>query len=150
MARQGPAMIRLLRRFVFCLVLGAFALPGAALASEGGAAPKAGPAVVKIKPVMLPVTTERGVIEKYNQIEVTVELASAATLPDAQAAVPRLQSAILGQFYQAIDSGLIVRGAVANAGALRKRLADACEDILGKGTVSRVLISTTSRQSAWP
>lgn len=132
-----------------CLLVGLPALP--VRAAEGGeAAGPAGPAVIKIKPVMLPVTTATGAVEKYTQVEVTLELTGTTTQQDAQAAQPRIQAAILDQVYKAIEAGLIVRGSIANAGVLRKRLADAADEILGKGAVGRVLIAPASRQSAWP
>lgn len=145
-------MPRHVRSFALALCLLAGLPAMTAHASEGGeaAAPAAGPAVLKIKPVMLPVTTASGAVEKYAQMEVTLELSGGMTAQEAQAAQPRVQAAILDQIYKAIDAGLIVRGAIANAGVLRKKLGDAAEGILGKGTVGRVLIAPASRQSAWP
>lgn len=117
--------------------------------AEGGA-PANLPPAVRIKPLMLPVLTPEGRVEKYSQMEVTLELADAATLLTAQGNIPKLHDAILGELYNAISAGWIIRGNIANAAALRKRLDEAGEVVVGKDKVTRVLITPTARQSSWP
>lgn len=117
--------------------------------AEGGA-PTNLPPAVRIKPLMLPVLTPDGRVEKYSQIEVTLELADAAALLSAQGNIPKLQDAILTELYSAISAGWIIRGNIANAAALRKRLDEAGEAVVGKDKVTRVLITPVARQSSWP
>ncbi|NYZ15756.1 hypothetical protein HL658_24710 [Azospirillum sp. RWY-5-1] len=124
------------------------AVPGRAGAEEAG--PTNLPPSIRIKPLMLPVLTPDGRVEKYAQMEVTLELADAAALLTAQGNTPKLQDAILGELYNAISAGWIIRGNIANAAALRKRLDEAGEAVVGKDKVTRVLITPTARQSAWP
>lgn len=116
-------------------------------AAEG--APGAPPPSVRIRPLFVPVITNDR-IEKYNQIEVTLELADATKLAAAQTATPRLHDAILTLVYEAVEQGWIIRGNIANATAFRQRVDKAIEDELGTGVVGRVLITPVARQSAWP
>lgn len=116
--------------------------------AEEAAAGPTGPATLRIKPLMLPVVNARGVVERYNQLEVSLELREASQLAAAQALQPRVADAILSELYKAVEAGQIVRGAVVNTTGVRKRLADACDAILGKGVVDRVLLTPISRQSS--
>lgn len=130
------------------LALGLAAGPLPALAES---APTVGvPASVRIKPLMLPVIAANGSVEKYTQVEVTLELSDSTRLGEFQVALPRLQDAILTALYDGIASGWIVRGNIANGGALRKKLDEVTEHLIGKDTVSRVLITPVARQSSWP
>lgn len=133
-----------------CAVASANTFPVHASEGGGAAAVLSGPAVVRIRPLMLPVINSKGAIEKYNQVEVTLEISNSQNLEEAQSNLPRLQDTILAEFYKAIDAGWIVRGNIANATALRKRLLEVCSEVLGKGLVGRVLIAPMSRQSSWP
>lgn len=108
------------------------------------------PVTVRIRPLMLPVLSAHGTVEKYTQVEVTLELASSAVLGEVQVAAPRLQDAILTALYDAIESGWIIRGNIANGSALRAKLDDVSEAIVGKDMISRVLITPVARQSSWP
>lgn len=141
-----PLSLRAIAVATALLALGA--VPERAAAEEAG--PTNLPPAIRIKPLMLPVLTPDGRVEKYAQMEVTLELADAATLLLAQGSTPKLQDAILGELYNALAAGWIIRGNIANAAALRKRLDEACETILGKDKVTRVLITPTARQGSWP
>lgn len=134
------------------LALAALAL----IASLSGAAPavaegKGGapgmPAAVRIRSLLVPVVN-KGHIERYTQYEVTLELADASKLPDAQAQTARLQDAVLGVIYNAVEQGWIVRGTIANATALRQRLDEAGQRLIGKASIARVLIVPVNRQSS--
>lgn len=141
-----PFSLRAIAVATVLLALGA--MPGSTAAEEAG--PTNLPPSIRIKPLMLPVLTPEGRVEKYAQMEVTLELADAATLLLAQGSTPKLQDAILGELYNALAAGWIVRGNIANAAALRKRLDEAGETILGKDKVTRVLITPVARQGSWP
>lgn len=121
--------------------------PGTVRANEGAGGP---PPTVRIRPLMLPVLTPEGRIERYTQVEVTLEVSDSLRLPEVQGVVPKLHDAILTALYRATDDGYIIRGAVANAPALRKMLLDAAAGVVGKDLIGRVLITPMSRQSAWP
>ncbi len=138
-------MVRLLVPFVAAVLLAA--LPSGPVWAAG---PEGLPPSVRIKPLLLPVVSPRGDVEKYTQIEVTLEVADAIKLGEVQLAIPRLHDAILTELYLAIDAGWIVRGNIANAPALRKQLADASGKLVGANVISRVLITPVARQSAWP
>jgi len=105
------------------------------------------PASIRIKSLMVPVVN-RGQIEKYALYEVTMELADASKLPDAQTKITRLQDAVLTVVYAAIEQGWIVRGNIANATALRARLDEAAQKLFGKASIARVLIIPVGRQSS--
>lgn len=120
-----------------------------ARAESGGGAPGL-PASVRIKPLMLPVVSASGSIEKYTQVEVTLEISDPMRLGDFQLALPKLQDAMLAGLYEAVETGWIVRGNIANANAVRRALDERAEKLLGKDSVSRVLITPVARQSAWP
>jgi len=119
-----------------------------ALAEE--AAPQSGPPTVRIKPLMLPVVNASGAVERYNQLEVTLELRDPTKLAAAQAAQPRVHDAVLSELYKAVEAGQIQRGNIVNTTAVRKRLGDVCDAILGKGVVDRVLLTPVARQSSLP
>lgn len=135
-------------RLAVAAALALLAAGGAARAE--GEAPTNLPPSLRIKPLMLPVLTPDGRVEKYSQMEVTLELADAAALLTAQGNVPKLHDAILTELYGALNAGWIIRGNIANAAALRKRLDEASETVVGKDKVTRVLITPTARQSSWP
>lgn len=120
---------------------------GPASAEEAKSGP---PPVVRIRPLMLPVLTPAGEVERYTQLEVTLEVKDSLKLAEVQAAVPKLHDAILAEMYRAIDEGVVIRGAVANAPAVRRTLLEASNRVVGKDTIGRVLITPTTRQSAWP
>ncbi len=127
-----------------CCVLG---LTGTALAE--GAAPGNLPPMVRIKPLMVPVVSAQGRIEKYTQIEVSLEIGDALRLGEVQVAMPKLHDAILTSIYNGIDEGWIVRGNIANIPALRRRIDEAATGMFGKNVITRILIAPISRQSSF-
>lgn len=122
-----------------------FPRPAQAEEAKGGPPPS-----VRIRPLMLPVLTDAGKVERYTQLELTLEIKDSLDLPTVQGSIPRLHDALLAEMYRAIDAGLVVRGAVANAPAVRRMLLEASNKALGKSIISRVLITPTTRQSQWP
>lgn len=123
------------------------ATPLAATAAEGG--PGGLPPTLRIKPLMVPVIAN-GMVEKYTQIEVTLEIASAINLGMAQLAMPKIQDALLVTIYEGIDRGWIQRGNISNIPALRRSFHEVSTKILGKDVVSRILITPLARQSSFP
>lgn len=117
------------------------------LAEEG--APGALPPSVRIKPLMVPVVSAGGRIEKYTQIEVTLEVGNTTRLGDVQLSIPRLHDAILTAIYSGIDEGWIVRGNIANIPALRRKIDQASVQMFGKDVISRILITPIARQSSF-
>jgi flagellar protein FliL len=135
---------------LWCALYAAVPWPGGMVwAAEKSEAPAA-QTVLRIKPVMVPVLDAKGAVEKYNQVEVSLEMVDAQRFNEAQAVAPRLRDVILAEMYKAIGNGWIVHGSVVNAPALRKRLQEACDEVVGKGSVTRILIAPIARQSAWP
>ena len=127
-------------------VLAALALLPAlpALATEG---PPAAPQnTVRVRQVMVPVIAN-GQVERYAYYDVTLEIAVPARVPEIQGNIPRLQDTVTAVIYEGLDKGWIVRGGVANGTALRARLEEACNGLLGKGTVARALISPVTRSA---
>lgn len=118
------------------------------MASEG-AAPGNLPPTVRIKPLMVPVVSAQGRIEKYTQIEVNLEVGDAMRLGEVQVSIPRLHDAILTAIYKGIDEGWIVRGNIANIPALRRKIDEAAIGMFGKNVVTRILIAPISRQSSF-
>lgn len=114
--------------------------------AEGGKDPGLPPSI-KIKSLMVPVVN-RGQVERYALYDVTMELADSSKLPDAQAKITRLQDAVLTVVYGAIEQGWIVRGNIANATALRARLDEAGQKLIGKAAIARILIMPVGRQSS--
>lgn len=137
---------RLVAAFAAALLTAA-TLVGTARAEEAKGGP---PPSVRIRPLMLPVLSSSGQVERYTQLEVTLEVKDAGKLADVQVAIPKLHDAILAEMYRAIDDGFVIRGAVANAPAVRRNLLDASNRVVGKDVIGRVLITPTTRQSAWP
>lgn len=117
-----------------------------ALAAEG--APALPPAV-RVKPVMVPVVNN-GRIEKYTQIEVTLEVGNATRLGEVQLAIPRLHDAVLQAVYEGLDEKWIVRGNIANMPALRNNINQKMVSLFGKDVITRILIAPLSRQSSFP
>lgn len=126
---------------------GALFHPSAAGAMEAGAAL---PPTIKIRPLLVPVINPSGQVERYNHLEVTLELLNAAKVPEAQAIAPRLQDAILGVIYTGIDKGWIVNGNIANAQAVRQKMMERSEALMGRSSVTRILITPVAKQASWP
>ena len=122
-------------------------LAGAPAASAAEGKDAALPPSIKIKSLMVPVIN-RGTVEKYALYEVTMELADASKLPEAQGKITRLQDAVLTVVYSAVEQGWIVRGNIANPTALRARLDEAGQKLIGKSSIARVLIVPVGRQSS--
>ncbi|MCW2246793.1 hypothetical protein M2352_002384 [Azospirillum fermentarium] len=118
-----------------------------ALAAEG-AAPL--PPTIKIRPVLVPVVSTRGEVQRYNHLEVTLELLNAAKVPEAQAIAPRLQDAVLGVIYIGVEKGWIVNGAITNAQAVRQKILERSEALMGRASVTRILITPVAKQASWP
>ena len=133
------------------LILAALAFLAAASAGAPAAFAQAKdaalPPSIRIKSLMVPVVN-RGQIEKYALYDVTMELADASKLPEAQGKISRLQDAVLTVVYSAVEQGWIVRGNIANATALRARLDEAGQKLIGKASIARVLIMPVGRQSS--
>jgi len=129
-------------------LLAALSAAPAAFAAEGQ--DKAAlPPSIRIRSLMVPVVNH-GQVEKYAQYEVTMELADASKLLEAQAKSPRIQDAVLSVIYAAIGEGWIVRGNIANPTALRQRIDEAGQSLIGKKSIARVLITPVGRQSSFP
>ncbi|WP_449231984.1 hypothetical protein [Azospirillum doebereinerae] len=118
-----------------------------AVAAEGG--PGGPPPSVRIKPLMVPVVSPQGRIEKYTQIEVNLEVGDALRLGEVQVSIPRLHDAILTAVYKGIDEGWVVRGNIANIPALRRKINDAATGLFGKDVITRILITPIARQSSF-
>ncbi len=138
-----------MRRTIAAIAAGTLLALSSAAPAAAAEGPAALPPTVRIKPLMVPVISQ-GRIEKYTQIEVTLEIANAVRLGEVQLAMPRLQDAILTAIYQGIDEGWIVRGNIANIPALRRRIDEESVRLFGKDLVSRILITPITRQSAFP
>jgi len=117
------------------------------LAAEG-AAPL--PPTIKIRPVLVPVVSSHGEVQRYNHLEVTLELLNASKVPEAQAIAPRLQDAVLGVIYTGVEKGWIVNGSITNAQAVRQRILERSEALMGRSSVTRILITPVARQASWP
>ncbi len=105
------------------------------------------PPSIRIKSLMVPVVNH-GRIERYALYDITMELADASKLPEAQSKITRIQDAVLSVVYSAVEQGWIVRGTIANATALRTRLGEAGQNLIGKESIARVLIMPVARQSS--
>lgn len=129
-------------------VLAALALLAATPAVAPAVAKEGSPAAlqntVRVRQVMVPVVTN-GQVERYATYEVTLEIADAGRMPEIQGKTPRLQDTVTAVVYEGVEKGWIVRGVVTNGTALRARLEDACNGLLGKGTVARALINPATR-----
>ncbi|WP_448189721.1 hypothetical protein [Azospirillum sp. sgz301742] len=125
-------------------VLTALALLTAAPALAAEGSPGAQQNIVRVRPVMVPIVVG-GHIEKYAPYEITLEIADAGRTPEIQSKTPRLQDTVTAVVYEAVDKGWVTGGVISNGHALRQRLEDACNALLGKGTVGRVLITPATR-----
>jgi hypothetical protein len=139
--------------FFLPLLVLSFVLGGSpALANSGGGGgggPAGLPESVRIKPLMIPVITN-GQVAHYNIYEVTLEVKNSMRLGEVQLSLPRLHDLVLSEFYAAIDKGWVIRGSLVNATALRRRINEAADEIMGKDLIGRVLITPTTRLSSWP
>jgi len=106
---------------------------------------KAAPPLLRIRPLMMPVVLS-GTVRRYVIVEVALELADPLALPEAQSKLPLLQDAALRTLYDAVDAGWIERGAIVDMTALRRRIEENSERLLGAGAVSRVTILPLARQ----
>lgn len=131
-----------MRRRAALAALALLLATGPAAAKEG--APAAPQNTVRLRQVMVPALAN-GRVERYVPYEITLEIAAAARMPEILGMTPRLQDTATAVVYEAVDKGWIARGIVTDANALRQRLEDACNAVLGKGTVGRVLLAPATR-----
>jgi len=129
------------RRRSLLAALALLAAPPALARESGPAGPQNS---VRVRQVMVPVVGN-GQVERYVTYEVTLEIAVPARVPEIQGMTPRLQDTVTAVVYEAVDKGWITRGVISNGNALRARLEEACNDLLGKGTVARALITPATR-----
>ncbi|PWC38356.1 hypothetical protein [Azospirillum sp. TSO22-1] len=127
-------------------LLAALALLAAAPAFAREGPPAAPQNTVRVRPVMVPVITN-GQVERYVTYEVTLEIAEPGRMPEIQGKTPRLQDTVTAVVYEGVEKGWIVHGVVTNGNALRARLEEACNGLLGKGTVARALINPATRSA---
>ena len=127
-------------------VLTALALLAAAQALARESTPATPQNTVRIRQVMVPVIGN-GQVERYATYEVTLEIAVPARVPEIQGMTPRLQDTVTAVVYEGVEKGWIVRGVITNGNALRARLEEACDGLLGKGTVARALINPATRSA---
>lgn len=125
-------------------LLAAVALLAAAPAFAKEGPPASPQNTVRVRQVMVPVVTN-GQVERYVTYEVTLEIAQPNRMPEIQAMTPRLQDTVTAVVYEGVGKGWIVRGVITNGTALRARLEEACNSLLGKGAVARALINPASR-----
>ncbi len=130
------------------IVIGALSYPDDGHAQGAGGKPPP-PPVLRIRPVMVPVI-QAGNVKRYVTVEVTLELADPQALPVAQSKLPRLQDIMLRLFYDALRIGWIEDGDIVNMAALRRRIDEESERLLGHDAVTQVAVLPLARQSAWP
>jgi len=133
-----------MRRRTLLTALALLPLAAPARAREGGG-PSA-PGVVRIRAIMVPVIVEDRV-ERYAPYDVTLELTAAGKVPAVQAMLPRLQEAATTVVYEAVAKSWIVRGNIANATALRRRMEEELAHHAGADTIARVLIAPAARSN---
>lgn len=133
------------RHFLAALALLA-AAPAIAPAFAKEGPPAAPQNTVRVRQVMVPVIAN-GQVERYATYEVTLEIAEPGRMPEIQGKTPHLQDTVTAVVYEGVEKGWIVRGVVTNGTALRARLEEACNGLLGKGTVARALINPAARSA---
>lgn len=126
------------------LSAGPLLVPANGHAQEGKAVP---PPLLRIRPLMVPVV-QSGAVRRYVIVEVALELANPLALPEAQGKLAHLQDATLQTLYDAVDAGWIDRGTIVDMTALRRRIDEESERLLGAGAVVRVAILPLARQGS--
>lgn len=135
-----------MRRRALLLSLAAATAVPQALARESGS-PAAPQNIVRIRPVMVPVTVN-GHVERYATYEITLEVAQPGMMPRLQGMTPRLQDTATAVIYEGVGSGWIERGAITNDTALRRRLQEAFATLVGKDTIGRILVAPAAARGA--
>lgn len=107
--------------------------------------PKPPSAYVRVNPVVVPVIGDNRV-EQFVTVVVTLEV-NADQQPTTQANLPRIGDAFLTTLYGAADERSILRGNVVDIPAVKAKLQEAAEKVLGADVVQNILIQVVVQRN---
>lgn len=137
---QGIANLRC----ILCIAILLFAAPAAAATDSSPAKPPPEFEYVELRPLFVPIITEQGLMEQ-------VSLLVALEIPygqgeDVKALIPKLADAYLSELYGTLGSGgAMLKGGVVDVQAVKLRLAEETEKILGPEKVHDVLLQVVQQ-----
>lgn len=106
------------------------------------------PIFASIGPMIVPILGAKSV-EQNIMITVSLEVDDDAAREQVRQQSPRLVDAYVQTLYGGIDKGVVIDGQVLNIPALKSKLQEATDKVLGPGVVHDVLIQSVSQRPAY-
>lgn len=108
--------------------------------------PPAPPVYVEFNPILLPVVGD-GRVEQTVNIVFALEVADQEAANRAIALAPRLNDAFLQALYGTLHRREVMRNGVLDLSAIKRRLVEESNRVLGQGVVRDVLVQMVSQQT---
>ena len=108
-------------------------------------APPGPPVYVRFNPLQLPLIGDDG-IDQVIDIIVALEVPDDAAADQVIAMAPRLNDAILRDLYGVLHTSRIMRGGVVNVNAIKHRIVDVAQGIMGDELVTDALVQGVAQR----
>ena len=108
-------------------------------------APPGPPVYVRFNPLQLPLIGDDG-IDQVIDIIVALEVPDDAAADQVIAMAPRLNDAILRDLYGVLHTSRIMRGGVVNVNAIKLRIVDVAQGIMGDELVTDALVQGVAQR----
>ncbi len=108
-------------------------------------APPSAPVYVRFNPLQLPLIGDDG-IDQVIDIIVALEVPDDAAADQVIAMAPRLNDAILRDLYGVLHTSRIMRGGVVNVNAIKLRIVDVAQGIMGDELVTDALVQGVAQR----
>ncbi|MFV3073683.1 flagellar basal body-associated FliL family protein [Niveispirillum fermenti] len=109
---------------------------------------KGPPAFASVGPMIVPILGAK-TVEQNIMVTVSLEVDDDAAREQIRQQNPRLVDAYVQALYGGIDKGQVIDGQVLNIPALKAKLQEATDKVLGPGVVHDVLIQSVSQRPAY-
>lgn len=106
------------------------------------------PVYVQVGPMIVPVLGAK-TVEQNIMVTVSLEVDDEPTRDKVRNENPRLVDAYVQALYGGIDKGQVIDGQVLNIPALKTKLQEATDKVLGPGIVHDVLIQSVSQRPVY-
>ena len=102
-------------------------------------------AFVELDPLILPIIDNDGVHQVVSMV-VAIEVADAPTADKVKAMSPRLKDAFIQDMYGALNEHAALKGGVIQVTAIKKRLNEVTNKVLGEGVAHDVLLQVVQQR----
>lgn len=110
--------------------------------------PKGPPVYAQVGPMIVPLLGPKNAQQNI-MITVSLEVDNDQVKDSIRAQAPRLVDAYLQALYGGLETGQVIEGQILNIPALKSKLQETTDKVLGKGVARDVLIQSVSQRPAY-